>query len=274
MKKKIEILCSTGTLVAKINGRDSGMITRYCPEIECDGFEFMMVPEFYEKAESIARSIKESGLNFKTYHIEKDIGWYLSRLDEGDCERAFDYLKKDLKMADMLGLDRCVLHLWGGEQSDSHVERNIEFLPKILELGKEYGKEILIENVPCTTHSPYENVKKIVEIFPEQGITFDSRFAAFHSQEKTFCNDTELWSKNIRHVHISDISKQCVEERTLRPILHPYEGCCDFDTVCERLKKSYTGTLTVESPIFLPNFGADTDKLSRTVKGLNERLNG
>ncbi len=274
MKKKIEILCSTGTLVSKINGRDYRMITKFAPQIQCDGFEFLMVPEFYENCDTVAKEVKAAGINFKTFHIEKDIGWYLSRLEDGDENRAFGFLKQDLRMANLLGLEFCVFHLWGGAESDAHVARNIGFLDRILECCREYGVTLSVENVPCTTHSPYENIKLLTSMYPEIPVTFDSRFAAFHGQEKAFCEDEELWKNNIRHIHISDIAKEMVDERKLRPILHPGEGCADFDTVFERLRTSYSGTLTLESPVFLPEFKADTDKLNRSLNGLDGILNG
>ncbi len=274
MKKKIEILCSTGTLVSKINGRDYRMITKYAPMIQCDGFEFLMVPEFYPQLDKIAADVKAAGIRFRTFHIEKDIGWYLSRHGEGDVQRAFDLLQKDLYMANLLGLDFCVFHLWGGAESDACVERNIGYVDEILEYGRRYGVTVSVENVPCTTHSPYENVKLLTSKYPDIPITFDSRFAAFHSQEKEFCSDKTLWEKNIRHVHISDLAADKVAARSLRPILHPGEGCVDFDTVFAKLRADYTGTLTLESPVFLPDFCADTDKLNRSLGGLDGMLNG
>ncbi len=272
--KKIEILCSTGTLVARINGRDPGMITKFAPQIDCDGFEFLMVPEFYENAEKIAADVKAAGIKFRTFHIEKDIGWYLSRLEDGDEQRAFELLKQDLAMADRLGLEFCVFHLWGGAQSDANVERNMGFLDKIFEYERQYGVKISIENVPCTTHTPYENIKLLTQKHPDIPVTFDSRFAAFHSQEKLFCRDKTLWENNIRHIHISDISEYSVSQRSLRPIVHPREGCVDFDTVFEKLKNDYTGTLTLESPVFLPDHGADIEKLNGSLRMLDGILNG
>ncbi len=259
--------------MSKINGRDYRMITKFAPQIKCDGFEFLMVPEFYSQMEQIARDVKAAGICFKTFHIEKNIGWYLSRLENDDEKTAFELLKQDLTMANMLGLNFCVFHLWGGAQSDHMVERNIGFVDRILEYGKEYGVTVSVENVPCTTHSPYENVKLLAEKYPHIPMTFDSRFAAFHGQEKLFCGDDELWKNNIRHIHISDISEEAVAARTLRPILHPGEGCVDFGTVFVKLKKDYTGTLTLESPVFLPDCGADIDKLNRSLCKLDGILN-
>ncbi len=250
------------------------MITKFASQIKCDGFEFLMVPEFYPQLEKIAEDVKAAGINFKTFHIEKDIGWYLSRLEDGDEEKAFELLKQDLSMANLLGSKFCVFHLWGGAQSDHMVERNIGFADKILAYGKEYGVTISVENVPCTTHTPYENVKLLAEKYPDIPMTFDSRFAAYHGQEKLFCSDEALWKNNIRHIHISDISEESVKARTLRPIVHPGEGCVDFNTIFGKLKKDYTGTLTLESPVFLPDFGADIEKLNLSLGKLDGILNG
>ena len=38
-----QILCSTGALIGRPNGRDYRLLKQFCPQLECDGFEFMLV---------------------------------------------------------------------------------------------------------------------------------------------------------------------------------------------------------------------------------------
>lgn len=44
-----EILCSTGALIVKPNGRIYRLLETLSKQINCDGFEFMMYRDRYDK---------------------------------------------------------------------------------------------------------------------------------------------------------------------------------------------------------------------------------
>ena len=46
-----KILCSTGTMIGRPNGRDYRLIEKYAPQLHCDGFEFMMYSSWYEEVD-------------------------------------------------------------------------------------------------------------------------------------------------------------------------------------------------------------------------------
>ena len=37
-----QILCSTGALIGRPNGRDYRLLRQFCPQLDCDGFEFIL----------------------------------------------------------------------------------------------------------------------------------------------------------------------------------------------------------------------------------------
>ena len=57
-----EILCSTGALIGRPNGRKYELLKDLVPLLTCDGLEFMMYDSWYDQTEALARFLKD--LNF------------------------------------------------------------------------------------------------------------------------------------------------------------------------------------------------------------------
>ena len=68
-----QILCSTGTIVGRVNGFDHRLIIKYKDEIEADGFELMMQKAFYGRLSEIAGELNRAAVPIRTIHFEKDI---------------------------------------------------------------------------------------------------------------------------------------------------------------------------------------------------------
>jgi hypothetical protein len=49
VEKMAGILCSTGALIVKPNGRNYGLLETLSKQINCDGFEIMMYRYWYDK---------------------------------------------------------------------------------------------------------------------------------------------------------------------------------------------------------------------------------
>ena len=47
------ILCSTGALIGRPNGRDYRLLKQCARELECDGFEFLMYNTWHGEIEEI-----------------------------------------------------------------------------------------------------------------------------------------------------------------------------------------------------------------------------
>ena len=53
-----QILCSTGALIGRPNGRDYRLLKQFCPQLECDGFEFMLYTTLYDQIEALTSFLK------------------------------------------------------------------------------------------------------------------------------------------------------------------------------------------------------------------------
>lgn len=278
------ILVSTGTMVAPENGFDYvralGEIKSLYSEGLCDGLELMMLKFYYDKREAVISAVKDFGVKAETIHCEKDIGTMLSDAGgvyaTGDRETAdeisssaFDLFRYNCTYAEKLGIDRMVLHLWGGFNSDSHIEYNIEKFEALKEVAGEYGVKVLVENIPSRIYDPRRNWQKLLPSMDNAGFVFDTRFGMLHRQIEGIILDSALMEK-VEHVHISDFAGTYRQFRALRPILHPGEGSVDFKKTASLLRDAgYDGTITLESPVAYGE-SLDVDKLADTLKYLKD----
>ena len=152
----------------------------------------------------------------------------------------------------------------------NHFFNLISFLEKLIKIAEGFGLKLLIENIPCTTHSGLQNWKRIKEFLPKIDFIFDTRFGSFHDEINEILED-ELWNF-VSHIHISDYSSYPRDFSKIRPILHPGEGVIDFDSLFEKLSnKSYNGSFTLESPVMIQN-GADIEKLNSSLIYIKNHL--
>ncbi|MBR5252981.1 MAG: sugar phosphate isomerase/epimerase [Clostridia bacterium] len=278
------LFVSTGTMVARDNGYDYiralGEIKRLAAQGLCDGLELMMLKFYYDKRDAVVSAVRDFGVNAAVIHCEKDIGTMLSdaggllfRGEKRDAEAmihdAKELFRYNCTFAEKLDINRMVLHLWGGYNSDANIEFNIENYCALREIAAEYGVRLLIENIPSRVYDPRRNWKKLLPYLDDGGLIFDTRFAMLHRQIEGILRDSALTEK-IEHVHISDFAGTYREFKALRPILHPGEGSVDFKKTATLLKKAgYNGTITLESPVAC---GEDLDmaKLADTLRFIRE----
>lgn len=257
-----EIYLTMGSLVEKRNGYDTAQAAKTIPALTdagyIDGAEFMFIRMYYGKAPELARHLVSEGCVFPTFHTDKDIGADLSdagvALKGGDRDTArklragaIDKFRYNCETACEAKSDRLVLHLWGGLNSDFAIDFNAEALPELVGIAKEYGKKIIVENVPSSDTDPLTNWKKLSGCFGEIGLVFDTRFATCHRNAKETLEDAAVFPY-IEHVHISDYIGDKKDFKCLRPVYHPGEGICDFGYIFGRLGElGYKGTFTLES---------------------------
>ena len=68
-----QILCSTGALIGRPNGRDYRLLKQFCPQLECDGFEFMLYTTWYDQIEALTSFLKSIQLHIPVIHCEKSL---------------------------------------------------------------------------------------------------------------------------------------------------------------------------------------------------------
>ena len=259
-------------MVGRINNNDYSLIKKHFPSLINNGLisggEFMFAHSFYDKLDEIFNTIH--GIKFDVIHCDKEIGIMLSECNDTISAQALQLLKTNCEFGKKLGAKKGVFHLWGSTKSDSHIDYNISYLPKIIKIFDEYKIELLIENIPCTCHSGLENWHRIASIYPDINFIFDTRFGAFHDEiDKTFSDP--IWKK-IKHIHISDYSSFPRDFSKIRPILHPCEGVINFEHLFDELKRiKYAGSFTLESPVMSQGY-IDIDKLTNTLKYLNDMV--
>lgn len=272
--KMNKLLCSTGALVGRVCNYDYSLIAKTMPRLFesnlIDGMEFMMIPYYYDNLNDVCNVVNSCNLFTPYIHCEKDVGVLLSQCNEMAYLKALELLKINCEAGCKINAENMVFHLWGGTESDRNIEYNISKLPEILKITKSFGLNLLIENIPCTTHSGLENWKKLYDFLPEISFVFDTRFGAFHDEIDEILNEP-IWDY-IKHIHISDYSSYPRDFSKIRPILHPGDGVINFDNIFKGLKSNnYQSTVTLESPVMIEG-GIDYDKLCKTLKYLRNKL--
>lgn len=278
---------STGAMVGHRNGFDYRRALREYVRLReaglCDGVELMMLQFYYDKLETVADAVNASGLvsPASVIHCEKEVGTMISdagvlaadgKTGEAEAlwEQAYALYRENCRMAEMTGLHRMVLHLWGGRSSDSHVDYNASKLALLSETAAASGIRLLIENIPSSTGDPLSNWQSLFPLPENTALIFDTRFGKLHEQIPETLTDPMV-TPYIEHVHISDFGGTYRDFSALRPILHPGEGTIDFEGIAELLNgRDYAGTVTLESPVMLDGGEYDIAKLERTLTYLNQ----
>lgn len=279
----IPLYCSTGAIIGRVNGYNYRHILRVmpplCDGVPLDGLELMMLPAYLDRLDEMAREFALAGLHFPIIHADKDVGTWLStgaaQNDAALCRKALDLWATNCEMGQRIGAGQIVLHLWGGLDSDAHLDGNLRALDSMRRRAAESGLEVLIENVPCTTADPITNLTTIHAAFPDQRYVFDTRFASFHRQLDSLTATPWLIGDRLAHVHISDLRDGAERDFSrLRPILHPGEGGIDFPALlADLIARGYAGTVTLESPV-MSEAGIDDARLGaslRLLRGLLDR---
>ncbi len=266
-----KILCSTGTLVGRANGFDHRIVTENYKEIAADGFELMMLSAFYGRMSAVANDFIRANVPVFAIHFEKNITALLGLGTEEDRREGLRIFTENVDMAKAVGAKKAVFHLWDGRFSPMQIESVICLLDTLYEICDIRGVELLVENVPCKTPSPYENVVEIAKRYPKARFTFDTRHASFMGQCETFL-ESPIWRERIGHIHISDYSGETVPTMwgVTRPILHPGEGIIDFEKLFAKMPPYMGETVTLESPVMRADGSVDILKLCRTLRYLRK----
>ena len=105
------ILCSTGALIGKPNGRDYRLLKPLSEKLKCDGFEFMMYSDWYDKIDDIVDMVADIGLKVPVYHAQKSIGENISKGGPEELKDAFERFRLNCDMAARMGAEIIVIHL-------------------------------------------------------------------------------------------------------------------------------------------------------------------
>ncbi|MDF2674806.1 MAG: Xylose isomerase protein barrel, partial [Clostridiales bacterium] len=129
MNTEIEILCSTGALIRRPNHRNHKLLKGLSEQLECDGFEFMMEGSWMDIIEDVMAEVKAMNLYIPVMHSEKYIGEAISQGGEEELREALRRFEINCRMANKIGGEKIVVHLWGGISSDQNFDRNLKAYP-------------------------------------------------------------------------------------------------------------------------------------------------
>lgn len=259
-----EILCSTGALLGRPNGRDYRLLADYSKKLRFDGYELMIYSNWYDELSDFLKFVESMSLNIPIIHCEKRIGEMISLGEE--TETALSRFETDCSVAREVGAKKAVLHLWGGIPSDQTFENNMDAYPRVREIAEKYGIDLFVENVVCNCKDPFSRFDEILEKYPDAHFIFDTKMAQFHSQTELLYSEkyAKMWDNSlIRHFHLNDYDGGHMDWSRLRT-LPIGSGHVDFKRFFEFVKaKGYDGTFTVESTAFDSDGNVDFDMLNR-----------
>ena len=262
-----QVLCSTGALIGRPNGRDYRLLSGCAENLRCDGYEFMMYDSWYGEADALARFLKELSLPIPVMHCEKSIGEGVSAGPGEAWDRAVERFEINCQMAVFLGADRLVMHLWNGTPSDTRFENNLTAYPVFRETARKHGLDLLIENVVCAQSDPLTRWKELLKLDLNAHFVLDTKMAAFHKQlDSLYAPENRfLWTDgHIRHLHVNDYGGGYMDWKRLGT-LHPGQGIVDFDKLFAFLSAlPYQGDYTVEATSFLLDGIIHWQDLNRT----------
>ncbi|MGN0142601.1 MAG: sugar phosphate isomerase/epimerase family protein [Roseburia sp.] len=271
-----KVLCSTGALIGRPNGRDHKLLKKLSSQLSCDGFEFMMYDSWYEKAEEVVVDLKEMQLNIPVMHCEKHIGEAISRNADGSMEEAFRHFALNCEIAVQLGAEKLVVHLWDGLTSDQNFHNNLVAYQELYSIASDYNIDLLVENVVCNREDPMKHWCELAERYPKIHFVFDTKMAAFHQQLELLYQEKYRWlweEDHIRHYHVNDYAGGYLDWSRLKT-LPIGAGHVDFERFFSFLQKiGYDGTMTVEATAFQADGSVDVEMLNRCFTVIGEQMN-
>lgn len=260
-----KILCSTGTMIGRPNGRDYRLIGKYAKELYCDGFEFMMYSTWYDVVEELTEYLKSLGLYIPVVHVQKGIGEKISIGGQENFEEAYRLFEINCKLASEIGANKLVMHLWDGRPSDQQFDNNVQAYPVLRNIAEKYELDLLVENVVCNQQDPLTHMCELKDKYPDIHYIFDTKMAAFHSQLDKLYDPEYAWlwkDGHIRHYHVNDYGGGHMDWANLRT-LPIGKGHIDFERFFDYIHEiGYDDTFTVEATAFGETGVVDVDMLN------------
>lgn len=248
-----QVLCSTGALIGRPNGRNYKLLEEFSSQLHCDGFEFMMYDSWYDEIEELVSNLRNMHLKFPVMHCEKRIGEAISKNREGELQKAIHRFRVNCEIAYEIGATKLVLHLWDGITSDQAFSNNLFAYPKLLEIAEHYSLDLLVENVVCNKEDPLIHWYQLAKNYPKVHFVFDTKMAAFHNQMDSIYEEKNQWlfeEDHIKHYHVNDYAGGYLDWGNLKT-LPIGTGKIDFERFFTLIRKlHYEDTFTVEATAF------------------------
>ena len=266
-----KVFLSTGAFTGRINGDNYRLLADYCQHLNCDGFELMIFSVFYSEIENIIELYNNKKINIEVIHSDKKIGDLLSSPKDISFDATKSLFIKNLEISKLLGARKIVVHGWGIPDSDKYSNVIYNRIGELKKISDSYEIDMLIENCICINKSPLLHLENLQTIYPDLGFIIDTRCSEFHLELEETLN-SNIWNKNVRHIHINDYLGGYKDWEARYPIPQPLEGKVNWGMFFKYLKSmNYSGTITLEAPSIISE-GVDTITLNRGLKFIYDNI--
>ena len=257
------IICSTGCLLGRPNGRDFSLLKDLTPRLKCDGLELLMYDTWYDKISELYSATKHLDKPVLVFHLEKSIGEQIGHFKLND---ALEKMEINCALASKLGAEKLVLHLWNGIISDKNIDYNIECYKYLEDIANKHGLILTVENVVCSGSSPLAHLCTLKERYPHIKFTFDTKMADFHKElDLIYDPNYRHLAGNFAHFHVNDRLGEYKDWGNLR-VLHIGKGNVDFDRFFAFVKEiDYQGDFTTEATSFDQSGQINVDALNQSL---------
>ena len=260
----MRLLCSTGALIGRPNGRNYRLLETLVPKLACDGLEFILYDSWYPEIGELDAYLQSLKLNIPVMHCEKTLAEHISRGGQEELTEAFRLFHINCTLAVHLRAEKMVLHLWNGVISDSHFENNLAAFGDLRKIAADYGLDLLVENVVCH-QDPMSHWVELAQRYPDIHFVFDTKMADFHNQLDLLYRPEYAWlwkEGHIRHYHVNDFGGSYMDWSNLK-VLALGRGHIDFDRFFAFIDRiGYRDALTFEATGFNAQGDVDTDMLN------------
>lgn len=272
----MQLLCSTGALIGRPNGRDYHLLEKYAPQLDCDGFEFILYSSWYDQVSELTRYLVSLKMNIPVMHCEKTLAEHISRGGEEELREAFRLFRINCETAAKIGAGKMVLHLWNGVISDTNFQNNLRTYPELADISLDFGLDLLVENVVCLK-DPMSHWVELRDNYPDIHFVFDTKMAEFHRQLEYLYEPEYAWlweNGHIRHYHVNDYGGGFMDWKDLR-VLPLGKGHIDFDRFFAFIDRTgYRDTFTFEATGFDAQGTVHTDMLNEQFETARRYLAG
>ncbi len=243
-----EIICATAMESGyPVTAEAMALVTRAgIPRVEIPFIEDVIAYHDRHAAEEAAAVIAEAGVECRSVHLDFDVDYDISSLDEGIRRSTLDDMVYAVSIAPVLGARIAVIHGSNEPVSDNERPARIETLRESLrELCPAAGKagvRLALELLPrsCLGNTTREALA-IVEGFPSAEIGFCLDVNHINLREDP-AKAVEMLGERIATFHISD--NDGVDERHW----FPFEGVIDWGAFMAAVRQTgYSGQFVFET---------------------------
>lgn len=268
----MKLLLSTGAFIGKPNQRNFELLFTHWREFACDGFEFMIYSDTGDMLMPLARRVARENIPCPVVHAQKRIAAMISTPSGEYFANALDVLEGDCIAAQEMGAKKIVLHIWDRPFSNKYMNLITSRYGMLHELCAKHGLLLCAENTVCYS-SPLAGLEQIAQTWQQAAFTIDVRPAQFH-REVEATTKSQIFTKNMAHVHVSDIHGEHMQWSSLRPILQPGDGDVDFVRFFAALRAvGYDDTITMEASSMRED-GVDAATLNRSLQFVRDGFAG